>query len=73
MGGVEVCKFLKAQFPDVYIIGMSGCLLSLIELMDAGADICLFKPFRIERVEEIIENLHLRSLHNFDLTASYLQ
>ena len=69
MGGFEVCKFIKAQFLDVYVIGMSGWLLSLIELMEAGADICLSKPFRIERIEEIIENLSHRSLLNFDHTA----
>ncbi|HVO67608.1 MAG TPA: response regulator [Syntrophales bacterium] len=69
MGGVDVCKFIKAQFPNVYVIGMSGCLLSLIELMEAGANICLSKPFRLERVEEIIENLYDRSLPNFGLTA----
>jgi CheY-like chemotaxis protein len=73
MGGAEVCKFIKAQFPDVYVIGMSCWILFLIELMDAGADICLSKPFRIERVEEIIENLYHRSLPNFDLTASHLR
>jgi DNA-binding response OmpR family regulator len=73
MGGVEVCKFLKSRFIGVYVIGMSGCLLSMIELKDAGADICLSKPFRIELVEEIIENLYHSSLPNFDFTASCLQ
>jgi DNA-binding response OmpR family regulator len=71
MGGVEVCKFLKSQFPDVYVIGMSGCFLSMIELKDAGADICLSKPFRIELVEEIIENLYHSSLPNFDSATFY--
>ena len=73
MGGVEVCKFLRAQFPDIYVIGMSGCFRTLIELKDAGADICLSKPFRIELIEEIIENLCRTSLPTFDSTASYLQ
>jgi len=73
MGGVEVCKFLRSQFPHVYVIGMSGCFRSLIELKDAGADICLSKPFRIELIEEIIENLYRTSLPTFDFTASCLQ
>jgi DNA-binding response OmpR family regulator len=71
MGGVEVCKFLKSRFLDVYVIGMSGCLLSMIELKDAGADICLSKPFHIELLEEIIENLYHRSLPNFDSATFY--
>jgi len=71
MGGGEVCKFLKAQFPDVYVIGMSGRFRSLKELKDAGADICLSKPFRIDVVEEIIENLYWTSLPDFGSTAFY--
>ena len=73
MGGVEVCKFLRSQFPDTYVIGMSGCFRSLIELKDAGADLCLSKPFRIELIEEIIENLYRTSLPNFDSTEFCLQ
>jgi CheY-like chemotaxis protein len=56
MGGVEVCKFLKSQFPDVYIVGMSGCSRSLKELKDAGAHICLSKPFDMNEVEEVIKS-----------------
>jgi CheY-like chemotaxis protein len=56
MGGVEVCKFLKSQFPGVYIVGMSGCSRSLKELKDAGAHICLSKPFDMNQVEEVINN-----------------
>jgi CheY-like chemotaxis protein len=56
MDGVEVCKFLKSQFPGVYIVGMSGCSRSLKELKDAGAHICLSKPFDMNEVEEVINN-----------------
>ena len=56
MDGIELCKFIKAQFPDVYIIGISGYLEALSELKDAGADICFSKPFKIEEIEEAIEN-----------------
>jgi two-component system alkaline phosphatase synthesis response regulator PhoP len=58
MGGVEVCKFLKSQLPDVFVIGISGCFRALKELKNAGTDICLSKPFHIDVVEEIIENLY---------------
>ena len=71
MGGVEVCKFLKSQFPYVYVIGISGCVLALKELKSAGADICLSKPFHIDVVEEIIENLYRTSSTDFGSTAFY--
>ena len=58
MGGVEVCKFLKSQFPDVFVIGISACFRALKELKNAGTDICLLKPFCIDVVEEIIGNLY---------------
>jgi CheY-like chemotaxis protein len=71
MGGVEVCKFLKSQFPDVYIIGMSGSFRALKELKKAGADVCLSKPFHIDVVEEIIENLYWTSMPDFGSTTFY--
>jgi CheY-like chemotaxis protein len=71
MGGVEVCKFLKSQFPNIYVIGISGCVRALKELKNAGADICFSKPFTISEVEEAIENRFGLSLHNFDSPASY--
>ena len=58
MGGVEVCRFLKSHFPDVFVIGISGFFRALKELKDAGTDICLLKPFQIDVVEEIIGNLY---------------
>jgi DNA-binding response OmpR family regulator len=69
MSGVEVCKFLKSQFPDVFVIGISGCFRALKELKNAGADICLSKPFHIDVVEEIIENLCRTSLPDFGSTT----
>jgi CheY-like chemotaxis protein len=69
MGGVELCKFIKSQFPGVYIIGISGYLEALKELKDAGADICFSKPFRIEEVEEAIGNRPRPSATAFSFTA----
>jgi len=71
MGGVEVCKFLKSQFQDVYVIGISGRLQALKDLKNAGADICFSKPFNIDEVEEVIEYLYRTSLSNFDSATSY--
>jgi CheY-like chemotaxis protein len=53
--GVQLCKFLKAQLPDIHVIGMSGDLTSLKELENAGADICLPKPFGLDEIQSAIE------------------
>jgi CheY-like chemotaxis protein len=54
--GVQLCRFLKAQLPDIHIIGMSGDLSSLKELENAGADICLPKPFGLDEFQSAIED-----------------
>ena len=54
--GVQLCKFLKAQLPDIHVIGMSGDLSSLKELKNAGADICLPKPFGLDEFQSAIED-----------------
>jgi CheY-like chemotaxis protein len=59
--GVQLCKFLKAQLPDIRIIGMSGDLSSLKEMENAGADVCLPKPFGLDEFQSAIEN-RIRSL-----------
>jgi DNA-binding response OmpR family regulator len=65
MDGVELCKFIKFNFSDIYVIGVSGCSHSLEELRDAGADICFSKPFHIEQLEKTIEN-RFSSLQDLD-------
>jgi CheY-like chemotaxis protein len=54
--GVQLCRFLKVQLPDVHIVGMSGDPSSLKELESAGADICLPKPFGLDEFKSAIEN-----------------
>jgi CheY-like chemotaxis protein len=54
--GSKLCKFLKSQSSGVYIIGMSGSTSALKGLEDAGADVCLAKPFSLHTLEEAIGN-----------------
>ncbi|PKN19632.1 MAG: hypothetical protein CVU71_04460 [Deltaproteobacteria bacterium HGW-Deltaproteobacteria-6] len=56
MDGTGLCKFIKAELPDLYIIGMSGSSEALEKLSAAGADVCFAKPFRIGEIEQAIEN-----------------
>jgi DNA-binding response OmpR family regulator len=54
--GSRLCKFLKSQESGVYIIGMSGSSSALKGLEEAGADVCLSKPFSLHTLEEAIAN-----------------
>jgi CheY-like chemotaxis protein len=54
--GVQLCRFLKSKLPDIHVIGMSGDLSSLKELENAGADICLPKPFGLAEFQSAIED-----------------
>ena len=54
--GIQLCRFVKAQRPDIHVIGMSGDLSALKELENAGADICLPKPFGLNELKSAIES-----------------
>ncbi|MGZ3596871.1 MAG: response regulator transcription factor [Syntrophales bacterium] len=71
LSGIEVCKYLRARSPNVYVIGISGSFHALKAFKDAGADICFSKPFSIDKVEDTIENLFSSSLPKFDAAASF--
>jgi CheY-like chemotaxis protein len=53
--GAELCKFVKSQCRDIYVIGISGYLSALKDLADAGADICFPKPFDISQLKKAID------------------
>jgi CheY-like chemotaxis protein len=53
--GIKLCKYIKTRFSDVYVIGMSGNPLALQNLRNAGADVCLLKPFGMDELNEAIE------------------
>ncbi len=57
MDGSKLCRFLKSQSSGVYIIGMSGSMTALQGLKEAGADVCLSKPFSMHSLEEAITRL----------------
>jgi two-component system sensor histidine kinase EvgS len=53
--GFDLCRAIKARFPEVKIIGMTGSL-SMAGFRNAGADLCLAKPFSIDRLRDAVEN-----------------
>lgn len=64
--GSKLCKFLKSQASGVYIIGMSGSSSALKGLEEAGADVCLAKPFSLNTLEEAIARRFPSFLPHFD-------
>jgi DNA-binding response OmpR family regulator len=61
--GIKLCKYIKSRFSDVYVIGMSGDPSALHNLGNAGADVCLLKPFGMDELNEAIEKRKHSSLH----------
>jgi CheY-like chemotaxis protein len=55
--GVELCRFIKANFQDVLVIGMSGYLSTLREFEDAGADLRLAKPFALRKLKAVFDSM----------------
>jgi len=57
LDGPGLCRFLKAEFPGIPIVGMSGDPYFLRLLEDAGADSCLPKPFGMDELESALERV----------------
>jgi CheY-like chemotaxis protein len=53
--GAELCRFIKSNFQDIYVIGISGYLSALKDLADAGADICFSMPFDVDYIRKAID------------------
>jgi CheY-like chemotaxis protein len=63
--GVQLCRFLKSQLPDVHVVGMNGDPFFLKEMEHAGANICLSKPFGLAEFKSAIENRFPASLTGY--------
>jgi len=55
--GVELCRFIKSNFQDVLVIGMSGYLSTLRNFADAGADLCLAKAFAFSKLRVVLDSM----------------
>jgi len=53
--GLRLCRFIKRRFPDSCITGMSGSRGEKA-FKNAGADVCLSKPFSIDDLRKAVEN-----------------
>jgi len=70
--GRQLCRFVKAQRPDIHVIGMSGDLSALKEMETAGADACLPKPFGLDELQSAIEKQFQASSSRHAFAASSL-
>lgn len=57
VSGVEVTKHAKSKNPNVSVIGVSAYKERFKEALDAGAAIVIQKPFRVEQIHKIIEEV----------------
>ncbi len=55
MDGFKLCKFMKEQFPDLYVIGMSGTC-GAKAFKDAGVDLYLAKPFTVVDLQKAVKS-----------------
>jgi len=54
MDGFRLCRFTKARFPSIRVIGMSGDWAEKA-FRRAGADMCVSKPFNIGELQKGVE------------------
>jgi DNA-binding NtrC family response regulator len=64
--GMELIKVIKDTYPHIPVLAISGKNVSSAEIKQAGADGFLAKPFRIGKIEELIE----RTLARVDSTKA---
>ncbi len=58
MDGFRLCRFMKTEFPDTRVIGMSGAWGEKA-FRKAGADVCLSKPFNIHDLRKAVDSSRL--------------
>jgi len=56
MSGFELCRYVRSQFPHMFIVGITGSL-AFSEFIKAGADTFFKKPFRLEDLQKILQNI----------------
>ncbi len=56
MDGFRLCRTIKAQFPDIKVIGLSG-IWGEKAFRNAGADLCLATPFSIIDLQKAVESI----------------
>ena len=59
LNGIEVCRRLRAgrETAGIRILGITGQPTLIADLLDAGADACLAKPWRLEELRSELDRL----------------
>jgi len=59
MGGLEALGKIKAMLPETEVIIMTayGSEETVTRAMEGGALCCIAKPFDVEKIKELLENL----------------
>ncbi len=61
--GIDLIKTIKEEYPQMPVLAISGKGVPEKNVLEAGADGFLVKPFRIGKVEELIEKTLKILLH----------
>lgn len=58
--GYDLIQYIKGKYPEIPVLAISGKPISRADVIEAGADGFLSKPFRIGVVEDLIQTTLLR-------------
>ncbi|HBC94596.1 MAG TPA: response regulator, partial [Pelotomaculum sp.] len=63
MGGLEALGKIKAMLPETEVIIMTayGSEETVTRAMEGGALCCIAKPFDVEKIKELLENLEWKN------------
>lgn len=64
--GIDLIKVVKEKYPRMPVLAISGKGVPEKQVLEVGADGFLIKPFRIGKVEELIE----KTLRSYDSVSS---
>ena len=54
MTGFELCRYVRSQFPRMFIIGITGSL-DFYKFKDAGANTFFKKPFNLNDLHDVLK------------------
>ncbi len=57
ISGVEVTSYIKRKNPNVSVIGVSAYRERFKEVLDAGANTVIQKPFLVKQIHKVIQDV----------------
>lgn len=71
--GLETLQRIRAQYPAVPVVLVTGSRKemagSIEKAFEIGAYTCLYKPFEVEALSQVVEEIRIKKLKNLLVTA----